>query len=260
VLSRCSSGKGAASASVRPAFLTAALLFGVSLAGCHNTCVRFNSNSSTGTLGLNVNDSKSCTLDPANGTVQLHVGSTTVPAPSPASGSIQDIFVTLRGVEAHPDAVAGEDSPGWQELAPQLEQQPVQVDLMASQAASRRPSLPGEAVVPAGLYRQLRLRLLPNQPAASDPPAGLAPVPATNACGSVGWNCIVTADGRVRPLALEGASPELRIASERITSGSFLVLPDVLTHLDIRFNPYLSSASPAGDAVRLLPWWTVAAR
>jgi hypothetical protein len=181
--------------------------------------------------------------------------------------------VTLRGVEAHPSAVAGEDSPGWQELAPQLGQQPVQVDLMASQAASQGSGLRGEAVVPAGIYRQLRLRLLPNQPAANDPPAGRSsprqaaaiptagadPAPTTNACGSAGWNCIVTADGRVRPLAFEGASPELRIAAERITGGSFLVLPDVVTHLDIRFDPYHSSAAPVGDALRLFPALTVQA-
>jgi len=165
--------------------------------------------------------------------------------------SIRHIFVSLRGIEAHPSALAEADLSDWQELAARLRQQPVQVDLMAPMDDSRRPNLFGEAIVPAGAYRQIRLRLLPNHPAEDEP------TPAENACGGDTLNCIVTSDGRIRALALDGASPELRIAPERIAGGSFLVFPGVVTGLVIEFDPYLSSALPTGDAVRFVPVFTV---
>ncbi len=237
-----------------PCLLTAAL-FWLTATGCNNTCVSFNSNPPTGTLVINVNDTKSsCTLSRANGTVHVRVGASATQSAGLGPSSIQHIFVSLRSVAAHPSTVADEDSSDWLELAPQLAQQPVQVDLMTRSADSCAPGLFGEAAVPAGTYRQARLRLLPNQPSTGEP------VPEENACGSVGFNCIVTTDGSIRPLALEGAAPELRIASERIAGGFFLVLPDVGMDLIIEFNTYSSLAVPAGDSVRLIPVFTVAPR
>ncbi len=85
-------------------------------------------------------------------------------------------------------------------------------------------------------------------------------MPGENACGSVGFHCIVTTDGSIRPLALDGAAPELRIASEHIAGGFFLVLPDVGMDLIIEFNTYSSLALPAGESVRLVPMFTAGAR
>jgi Domain of unknown function (DUF4382) len=251
----CAAGQRLTEAFFRPGFSIAALLVGLSLTGCDNTCLRFTSNSSTGVISVNANDSKSCALDSASGTVSVEMISGAPPAAAAGPSSIRHIFLTVRGVEADPGAAAAEASPGWLELAPRLARQPVQVDLMAAEAASARPNALGEAAIPAGMYRRIRLRLLPDGSA-----AGAGPAPATNACGSVGWNCVVTADGRPRALVFEDASPEVRIASERIAGGAILVLPGVATHLAIRFDPYRSSLAPAGDAVRLLPWLTAAAR
>jgi Domain of unknown function (DUF4382) len=248
----CAAGQGLARAFLRQKFPIAVLLLGLGLTGCDNTCVRFNSNSSTGVISVNANDAKSCTLDSAKATVRVEMISGVPGGAAAGSSSICHIFLTVRGVEAEP---AAEGSPGWQELAPRLARQPLQVDLMASEAASPQPSLLGEAAIPAGFYRQIRLRLLSDRPAAGAPAA-----PETNACGSVGWNCVVTTDGRTRALAFEGVSPKVRIASERMAGGAILVLPGVATHLVIRFDPYRSSLAPAGDAVRLLAWLTAAAR
>ncbi len=235
--------------------LLTAVLFWLSVTGCNNTCVSFNSNPPTGTLVININDTKSsCTLSRANGTVHVRVGASVASSAASGPSSIQHIFVSLRSVAAHPSAVADEDSSDWQELAPKLAQQPVQVDLMTRSADSCAPGLFGEAAVPAGTYRQVRLRLLPNQPATGEP------VPEENACGSVGFNCIVTTDGSTRPLALDGAAPELRIASDRIVGGFFLVLPDVGMDLIIEFNAYASLALRAGDSVQLVPMFTAAPR
>src|SRR5260370_22333350 len=114
------------------------------------------------------------------------------------TNNVQHIFVTLRGIEAHPDMVADEDSPAWQELAPDLSAHPVQSDLLAPLAPakttgdSRSLGLPagaiGPATVPADEYRQLRLRLLPPNPSPD------APIPQSNPSGHVGWNCIAFAD------------------------------------------------------------------
>jgi len=247
-------GAGVAKKAFSPDLLSAALLFCLTATGCNNTCVSFTSNPPTGTLVINVNDTKSsCTLSRVNGIVHLRVGASAAPSTGSGPSSIQHIFVSLRGIEAHPSTIADEDSPDWQGLAPKLAQQPVQADLMA-RPDSCAPSLFGEVAVPAGTYRQVRLRLLPNQPATSEP------VPGENACGSVGFNCIVTTDGSIRPLALDGAAPELRIASERIAGGFFLVLPDVGMDLIIEFNTYSSLALPAGDSVRLVPVLTAAPR
>ena len=247
--------EGATSACIPRGLLTAGLVFWLSVTGCHNTCVSFNSNPSTGTLVINVNDTKSsCTLSRANGTVQVRVGASSAPSAGSVPSSIQHIFVSLRSVEAHPSAVADEESSDWQELAPQLAQQPVQVDLMTRSADSCAPGPFSEAAIPAGTYRQIRLRLLSNQPATGEP------VPEENACGSVGLHCMVTRDGRIRPLAFEGAAPELRIASERIAGGFFLVLPDAGIDLIIEFNAYAAPALPAGDSVQLVPMFTAAPR
>jgi hypothetical protein len=233
----------------------AALLFWLTACGCKNTCVSFTSNSTTGTVIIGVTDVKpTCTLSKTNGTVRVQVGASRMQSAGAEPSSIQHIFVSLRGIEAHPSTIADEDSPDWQELAPKLAQQPMQVDLMARTANSCAPGSFGEVAVAPGTYRRIRLRLLPNQPATSEP------VPENNACGSVGFNCVVTADGSVRPLALDGATPELRITSEQIAGGFFLVLPDAGTDLAIEFNTFSSLAWSAGDAVRLVAVFTAAPR
>ena len=234
--------------------VSAALLLWLTTVGCNNTCVSFTSNPSTGILSVGVSDAKpTCTLATAKGIVRVQIGSSPMPSPTPGSSSAQHIFISVRGIEVHPSTVADDDSSEWQELAPQLARQPAQVDLMARpEPCATRPF--GESDVPAGVYRQIRLRLVPNQPATGEP------APEVNACGSAGFNCIVRADGRIQQLLLDGAAPQLRIASERTDGGSLLVLPDGQTDIAIEFNANLSLALPAGEAVRLVPVLTAARR
>ncbi len=76
--------------------LLTAALFWLSATGCNNTCVSFNSNPPTGTLVINVNDTKSsCTLSRANGTVQVRVGASSAPSAGSVPSSIQHIFSTF---------------------------------------------------------------------------------------------------------------------------------------------------------------------
>ncbi len=234
--------------------LSSALLVWLAVAGCNKTCVSFTSNPSTGILVVKVSDAKqACALTTVKGTVQVQVGTSPMPSPTPGSSSAQHIFIGIRGIAAHPSTIADENSPDWQELAPQLARQPVQVDLMAPLDPCAAGPL-GESNLSAGVYRQIRLRLIPNQPAADEP------VPEVNACGDVGFNCVVRADGRIQPLVLDGVTPQFRIASEQMDGGSLFVLPDTVNAIPIEFNANLSLALPAGEAVRLVPVLPVARR
>ncbi len=235
----------------------AALLFAVWLTGCNNTCFTFTSNPPTGIVDIKAGDPKpTCRLTTANGAVRLTVQ--TVPMCSPCSGSsrVQHVFVSIRGIEIHPSTTADDHSPDWQELLPsELVKQPLQVDLVrgAADRSARQPL--GEIVaIPAGIYRQVRLRFAPNQPATDDR------LPEKNACGSGRFNCIVMADGRIQSLLFDTASPELRITSDRIEGASLLIPPDTDTDLVIELKPVWAWFSSADEGVRLLPALTGGAK
>ncbi len=225
----------------------AALLFAVWLAGCNNTCFTFTSNPPTGTIGIKVSDPKpTCTLT-TGGAVRLTVQTVPMCSSCSDSGRIQHVFVSIRSIDVHPSLMADDDSPDWQELAPQFANQPLQVDLVRDTSDQSARELLGEIVtVPAGIYHQVRMRFVPNQPA---PDEGL---PERNGCGSVGFNCVVVADSRIQPLQLDGRSPELRLTSDRIEGGSLFIPPDTDTDLVIELKPVWAWFSSTDEGVRLL--------
>src|SRR5258708_30157656 len=141
----------------------AALLFAVWLTGCNNTCFTFTSNPPKGTVGVKVGDpSPTCRLAKANTAVRVEMD--TEPACGSCAGSVQvqHIFVSIRRIEIHPSRTSDDDSPDWQELAPGLAQQPLQVDLVRSTADRNAGEPLGEIVaIPAGIYRQARLGFVP---------------------------------------------------------------------------------------------------
>jgi hypothetical protein len=233
----------------------AALLFALWLTGCNNTCFTFTSNPPTGTIGIKVSDPKpTCTLTTGSA-VRLAVQTVPMCNSCSESGRIQHVFVSIRGIEVHPSSTADDDPTDWQQLAPQLAKQPLQVDLVRDTAdASERESLGETVTVPAGIYRQLRVRFVPNQPAPDEV------FPERNGCGSVGFNCVVMADGRIQPILLESGSAELRIMSDRIEGGSLLIPPDTDNHLVIELKPVWAWFSSADEGVRLLPALTGSAK
>lgn len=192
-----------------------------------------------------------CTVNKLTGNVSLSITSTTVSPDAPMSPSLLHIYVTLQGIEAHPNAFGPEDSPDWEELAPDLAREPKQIDLLAHPTNSCAANLVRDASVSAGGYRQLRLRLATNRPSA----AGAAP--AENMCGELGFHCAVTPDGHSHPLVLDGDATMLRIAPDRTSGGFFSVLPDSNTHLTIEFNPFSSFAKPSGGAIQITPVFSV---
>jgi len=234
----------------------AALLFAVWLTGCNNTCFTFTSNPPTGTIGIKVSDPKpTCTLR-TGGAVRLAVQTIPMCSSCSESGRIQHIFLSIRGIEVHPSTTAEDDSADWQELLPpELVKQPLQVDLVGGTAdrIAREPL--GEIVtIPAGIYRQVRLRIVPNQLETN------ARLLERNACGTVGFNCVVTADGRIQALLFDGASPELHIASDRTEGASLLIPPDTDTDLLIKLKLVWTWFSSADEGVHLVPVLTGSAK
>ena len=267
----------------------AVLLLCLAVSGCGGkTCVSGFWNGSTSAIAVS---NSSCSLTKATGAVIVQISTASAPSgdsaafPPPLTSprtspgalpyNVQHIFVTLRGIEAHPDMVADEDSPAWQGLAPELTAHPVQLDLLAPSAPlaltgdSRSLDAPAgtiaPAMVPADDYRQLRLRLLTRNPSPDDP------APESNACGTVGWNCIVFADRSARPLQFAGVptwsgplgfgpASEFHIPFEHRGTSVFRVLPGEVIQLSIEFDAASSVYFASNAAVRLFPVFRVVSR
>ena len=226
-------------------------LFVFALAGC-NTCVTFTSNPPNGTLGIVSSDPRpACAIPKVTmSAVRLRMTAQPVCPSCIGSGQVQHVFLSIRGIGFNSSATAGDDSPDWQELLPPaLDENPLQIDLMEGKADQTVPAPFGKmAPIPAGVYRQLRLRLVPNQLAEEDR------LPAQNMCGSGTFNCIVTADGTIHPLQFDDASsPELRITSDKIDGASLPLLPDTHTDLIIEWTLMWEWSSSADKDVHLLP-------
>jgi hypothetical protein len=217
-------------------------------AGCDtNSCILIVSDpgGSGGTISGN---GPNCSLNTTTMSVRI---SSSVAPPAGNGSNIQHVFVTLRGIEANPDASADENSPDWQELAPKLATQPMQLDLLARSADSCAANISERVTVPADAYRQIRLRLLPNQADTTDS------VLQQNSCGSASFNCVVTSDGNIRPLALDSELPEISVSSAHITGGFFRIFPNAPVNLKIEFNPQSSQFVRADESTRLMPAFTV---
>jgi Domain of unknown function (DUF4382) len=225
----------------------AILLFCASLSGCDNSCVTVTVNPGGGIIS---GTDSTCTVPKMTGNVRLSLNSSVAGDAATESPSTQHIFVSLRGVEALRAPAAGENSSDWEELAPALATRPIQVDLLARAAESCGTNAFGDAAIPQGVYKQVRLRFVPDQLKTNEP------VPAENACGATGFNCVVAGEDTLRSIVW-GETAELRIPAERIEGGFFRVLPGGDVRLAVEFDPRSSMAAPAGDAVRLFPTFSV---
>jgi Domain of unknown function (DUF4382) len=225
----------------------ATLFLSFGLTGCDNSCILIISNPGSGG-GTISGSAPNCSLNTT--TVSMRITSSL--EPHAGSGpSIQHVFVTLRGIEANPDAAAAENSPGWQELAPKLATEPMQLDLLAATGDSCEANISERVAVPADSYRQIRLQLSPNQPDTTDS------MLQQNSCGSAGFNCVVTSDGNIRPLVLDRELPQIPVSSEHIAGGFFRIFPDAPVDLKIEFNPQSSQFIPADQSVRFVPVFAV---
>jgi len=224
----------------------------VLFAGCANTCFVAVSNPPNGTIGILAgNPPPACSLTTAKGAVRVITRANRVCEFCSESNRLKSIVLSLKGIDIHWNENRGDDSSGWLELYPQLEKQPLQVDLLNETSNGSPVDFLAERVlIPAGTYDLLRFRLAPNQPGADEE------VPAMNACGKAGSNCVVMADGQIVPLLYDAAALESRFASETTADRSLLVMSGSDTELLIDLTPVESIGASFGKGVRfffLLP-------
>lgn len=177
--------------------------------GCGNTCFagffnpNNNSNSSTVFVG---GVPPSCSLP--RPTIAVKAAAHLVHACTGCSASRQvtHLHLLLSGLELHPAAVADEDSPEWQELAPDWALHPQWVDFVED-PASNDPALSSivTSQIPAGTYYQLRLHLA--QPSSQH----VEQLHAESHCSSVEASCVVTADGSFHSVQTLEGHPYLRV-------------------------------------------------
>jgi hypothetical protein len=216
------------------ALTCAIVLLFLPLADCGvDYCIQGVINNGTATVGGN----NACAVNNKMGNVTVQITASAADSSTgPMAPNLLHLLVSVQGIEANADASAADDSPGWEELAPELAGQPRHIDLLEEAGNSSASASIGSAAIPVGAYRQVRLRL--------------APMDA--AMGSA-----VTPDGIRHALVLQGGSSYVRIGPEHIARGFFHVLPDTETKLSIEFNRFSSFVSPAGDRLRLAPQFTV---
>jgi hypothetical protein len=185
------------------------------------------------------------------GMATIRVSLTDPPSCKFPNGGFQHVFVTIRSVQAHTSTSADDNSPGWQELVPELVSQPMQIDLFAAGPnACLLTMLGSNTALPAGTYQQIRLLLVPND-------GSTGPLPATNACVNQGFNCVVLQDGSVHELELSSqANTGLKIPPGQIEGGPITVAPGQDIDLNIDFNA-CASINPHGKGkFRLKPTLT----
>ncbi len=194
------------------------------------------------------------TSAPGSGMGSATVSLSDPPSCAAPSGDFSHVYITIRSVQAHISATADDNSPGWQELAPQLVLQPAQVDLLnlPASGACLLAQLGSTSSLPVGDYQQIRLLLLANA-------APNGPAPATNACAKLGqvFNCVVDKNNNFSTLDLSSqANTGLKVPPGQIVGGPIRVLAGQSVDINVDFNTCASLVPlPNGD-FRLRPTLT----
>ena len=183
------------------------------------------------------------------GTGTINVSLTDPPSCAFPNGAFDHVYITIRSVQAHTSATADDNSAGWQELAPQLNSQPKQIDLFA--AASNTcllTALGSNTALPVGTYQQIRLLLVPND-------GGGGPLPTTNFCAGQGFNCVFL-HGANTPVELQlssQANTGLKIPPGQVVGGPITVVAGKDVDLNIDFNACASIIQQGNGLFRLKP-------
>jgi len=188
-----------------------------------------------------------------NGMATINVTISDPPSCSPPAGNFRSVFITIRSVQAHTSATANDNSPGWVELVPELNTQPVQVDLLnlPANGACLLKTLGSNSSVPAGDYQQIRLLLADN----SISSAALA----LNACASLGnvFNCVVDANKNTSELLLSSqANTGLKIPPGQVVGGPIHVAAGQSVDINVDFNACASIIQEGNGKFRLKPTLT----
>lgn len=215
----------------------------VALVGCGNSCfIGFFNNGSSTVIIKAGNPPPPCSLPQTNGMMSVLAVKSSVCESCPAPHPLH-IFVTLQGVQLHPTPIAGPTSPDWREIAPQLADKPLLVDLIGGSVPE---VLVDDSPIPSGTYDQARLRFLPDS--SEDGSGRLSRSP----CGETRHNCVVMDDGRIEPLPWPSAeTPDLLIAADALQGGSIVVPPNAKMDLLLGFQLSRTLHSSGAEPLQL---------
>jgi len=190
----------------------------------------------------------------SNGMATVNVSISDPPSCSPPAGNFKSVFITIRSVQAHTSATADDNSPGWVELVPELNSQPVQVDLLnlPANGACLLKTLGSNTSLPAGDYQQIRLLLVPDNP-------GSAAGTSTNACAALGqvFNCVVDSKNNTSELQLSSqANTGLKIPPGQVVGGPIHVASGQSVDINVDFNACASIIQEGNGKFRLKPTLT----
>jgi hypothetical protein len=216
------------------------------LAGCYgSTCFVGVINPPNNSLTINTgNTPYSCVVPKVQSAVEIVAQLAPACDGCSSSRQVSRVHLLLTGIQLHPGAVADENSPDWEELAPNLAQEPLRIELKENTAAeSLISSTRVSGWVPAGTYYQVRLRL-------ADPSSTTnLPLFEKDPCGSLGGSCVIGADGASYPLHTLDGSVYLRIA---VTS-PLEVHADRTNVLHLELNPEWLFQNSSTGAVEVAP-------
>lgn len=188
-------------------------------------------------------------MPPSMGTVTVSISDP--PSCKNPNGSFEHVYITVRSVQAHIDPNASDDSSGWQELAPQLNSAPMQIDMFSTAQTNCVLAQLGSNSLPAGNYQQIRLLLVSNSPSPGDA------VPLANNCAGNGYNCVVLNDSTIHELALSSqVNTGLKIPPGQIVGGPISVADGQSVDLNIDFNACASIVQQGNGRFRLKPTLT----
>jgi hypothetical protein len=216
------------------AVLTALVAVALTLVTCGKTTITGQVNNGMATVNVSISDPPSC---------------------KPPTGNFRSVFITIRSVQAHISATADDNSPGWVELVPELNTQPVQVDLLnlPANGACLLKQLGSNTSLPAGDYQQIRLLLVANNSSSSA-------VPSTNACATLGqvFNCVVDTDtNSTSELQLSSqANTGLKIPPGQVVGGPIHVAAGQSVDINVDFNACASIIQEGNGMFRLKPTLT----
>jgi Domain of unknown function (DUF4382) len=193
-------------------------------------------------------------MQPTNQMATINVSLSDPPTCSAPAGNFQSVFITIRSVQAHISATAGDNSPGWVELVPDLNAHPVQVDLLhlPANGACLLTTLGSNTSLAPGDYQQIRLLLV------GDNPSGGA-MPATNGCATLGlvFNCVVTGQNSISELQLSSqANTGLKIPPGQVVGGPIHVGAGQAVDINLDFNACASIIQEGNGKFRLKPTLT----
>jgi hypothetical protein len=189
-----------------------------------------------------------------NGMATVNVSISDPPSCLPPAGNFKSVFITIRSVQAHISTTADDNSAGWMELVPELNAQPVQIDLLnlPASGACLLKVLGSNTSLPAGDYQQIRLLLVSDNSSSSA-------VPASNACATLGrvFNCVVESNNNILGLQLSSqANTGLKIAPGQVVGGPIHVVEGQSVDINIDFNACTSIIHEGNGRFRLKPTLT----